>query len=72
MLLETCNPALETVTVWKMRFIGSFVTTPETTRPIKIMPIHIEDTVKDKNELSEMLKHCKQSECAVFWLPLQK
>lgn len=55
MFLETRNTALE---VCKMRFIGSFVTMPETTRPIKIMPIH----VKDKNELSEMLKHCKQSE----------
>lgn len=62
MFLETCNPALETVRVCKMRFIGSFVTMPETTGPIKIMPIHVKDSVKDKNELSEMLKHCKQSE----------
>lgn len=62
MFLETCNPALETVMVWKMRFIGSFVTMPETTQPIKIMPILAKDTVKTKNELSEMLKHCKQSE----------
>lgn len=37
-----------------MRFIGSSVTMSETTGPIKIMPIHIKDTIKDKNELSKM------------------
>lgn len=45
-----------------MKFIGSRVTIPETTGPIKIMPIYAEDTVKDQNELSEMPKHFNQSE----------
>lgn len=58
MFLETCNQPLETEMAWKMRFVGSFATMPEPTRTIKIMPIH----VKDKNDLGEMLKHCKQSE----------
>ena len=44
---------------------------PETTDPIKIMSIHVKDTVKDKNEWDAETLQTKW-ECAVLWLPLEK